>query len=312
MIDSIRANHFMDWELIAVDDGSDVATLELMQHYASIDQRIRFLQREKEPKGAQTCRNIGLDEACGEFIVFFDSDDYITPTCLETRVHALQQRTDVDFMVFPSGVYEEGMLQTTNATRRFGRPVYKDDLQAFARRTLPFIVWNNIYRTASLRQHHIRWDVKLKSLQDADYNVQTLLSGLKYTYADAQPDYAYRLNITQSISTKLVTDEHFRNHIYAQEKFFILYRQQFGHQYDSALYQGVLFLYDVVCREEHNKRFATMLTEMLRRQSRGMAFRFGMTMKMIQILALVLPHNRARQISLFGYLLKKRFQCSNQ
>ena len=111
MIDSILANSYSDWELLAVDDGSQAETLSVLREYEILDKRIRLIQRTELPKGAQTCRNIGLREARGKYIIFFDSDDYITPDCLETRVQSLSARKDLDFMVFPSGVVENNVFK---------------------------------------------------------------------------------------------------------------------------------------------------------------------------------------------------------
>ena len=73
MIDSIRANTFEDWELLAIDDGSSNDTLEYLSSFQK-DKRIIFIKRETMPKGAQTCRNLGMDYAKGEFL--------ISPVCL--------------------------------------------------------------------------------------------------------------------------------------------------------------------------------------------------------------------------------------
>ena len=82
MIDSILLNVFTDWELLVVDDGSDAFTLSFLNDLTRDDSRICLLHRGEKPKGAVTCRNIGMDAAQGSYIVFFDSDDYITPQCL--------------------------------------------------------------------------------------------------------------------------------------------------------------------------------------------------------------------------------------
>ena len=75
MIDSIIANKFTSWELLAIDDGSSQETLEYLKKYEVYD-NIQIIHRNIEPKGAQTCRNIGLQKARGEYIVFFDSEGH--------------------------------------------------------------------------------------------------------------------------------------------------------------------------------------------------------------------------------------------
>ena len=182
MMDSILANTFTAWELLAIDDGSDAATLDMLKEYASADERIILRQRTEQPKGAQTCRNIGLSEAKGEYIVFFDSDDAITADCLQRRVDAISSRQDLDFMVFPSTVLTSHGVAQSPLDKVYGYKAATDDVRNFSQRILPFVVWNNIYRVSSLRKHNLYWDTNLLSLQDADYNMQALLAGLKYDY----------------------------------------------------------------------------------------------------------------------------------
>ena len=153
MIDSILANDFNAWELLAVDDGSGEDTLQLLESYAAADSRIRVVMRSRQPKGAQTCRNMGLEMARGEFVIVFDSDDYIAPYCLRQRVEMLQKHPDLDFLVFPSGVFVDERFVTESHPYAFGFRVAEDDVALFASRRLPFIVWNNIYRTEFVRRN---------------------------------------------------------------------------------------------------------------------------------------------------------------
>ena len=60
MIESIRNNEFTDWELLVVDDGSDDSNFYRLKQFEQFDDRIRIIQRDRLPKGAPTCRNIGL------------------------------------------------------------------------------------------------------------------------------------------------------------------------------------------------------------------------------------------------------------
>ena len=80
-VDSILAQTFTDFELILVDDGSKDKSDQICDEYAVIDQRVKVIH--KENGGAADTRNIGLDHAVGNYIMFIDSDDYIDPTMLE-------------------------------------------------------------------------------------------------------------------------------------------------------------------------------------------------------------------------------------
>lgn len=302
MIDSIKANSFPDWELIAVDDGSDRETLDFLHENEAGDSRIRVFIRTELPKGPLTCRNIGFAQAKGEYIVFFDSDDYITSDCLGNRVRCMDQNPDADFMVFPAGEYIDGKIDCKSLIYSYGYQINKDDITAFCRRILPFVVWNNIYRRDSLKRYGIKWDTKLRSLEDADYNMQTLLAGMKYKYANSLPDYGYRIaHNTQALSRDMST--HLDSNLHAVDKFYASVTGRFGHKYDRALYYGVLSVFTMVCRDAWNREFIKDLNQVLKKHNRWHSFRFGLKIRTMYFLSVFMSERKARQIAISFYLI---------
>lgn len=95
-LESIKAQTFIDWELVIVDDGSTDETPELLPSLtAGLTQATRLVRRTNG--GAYAARNSGLDQARGEFVAFFDSDDLWLPNHLERCVDALRSHPDVDW-----------------------------------------------------------------------------------------------------------------------------------------------------------------------------------------------------------------------
>ena len=98
LLDSIILQTYEDWQVICVDDQSTDKTLKVLKEYSKNDNRINYLVRSRLPKGAQTCRNIGLEYSKdSKYICFFDSDDIIAPYCLEQRIRYMEQHPDLDF-----------------------------------------------------------------------------------------------------------------------------------------------------------------------------------------------------------------------
>lgn len=90
-LDSILAQTYTHWECIVVDDGSTDDSQAVFDSYANKDNRFQFLKRpQTKPKGANACRNIGLEQAIGDYIVFFDSDDLMTPDHLEVKINGIK------------------------------------------------------------------------------------------------------------------------------------------------------------------------------------------------------------------------------
>ncbi|WP_298894555.1 glycosyltransferase family 2 protein [uncultured Psychroserpens sp.] len=109
-LNSIIDQTYSNWECIVVDDGSTDDSLNLLEQFHKKDQRISYYKRERAPKGAPTCRNIGLEHAHGDYVIFLDSDDYLMPFCLQQRVDQIQNHQDHDFLVFPMGMKGYGKV----------------------------------------------------------------------------------------------------------------------------------------------------------------------------------------------------------
>jgi len=198
MIRSVLEQTFSDLELLLVDDGSTDGVLELMYHYQQIDHRIKVLKRDREPKGAQTCRNIGLESSNGTYVVFFDSDDLISKKCLQSRVEFMEFHNDIDFGIFPAKTFSNDQFVDTLFANdlTWGINTKKDVLLQFLSTKYPFIVVTNIYKRNSLIKNSLYWDEKLLIYQDFDYNISAILKGLKYRFTESNSvgfDYFYRI-----------------------------------------------------------------------------------------------------------------------
>ena len=74
-LDSVLQQTYPRWEAIVIDDGSLDKTCEVVQSYSDKDQRIKLIKRDRQPKSASVCRNIGIENAKGKYALFLDSDD---------------------------------------------------------------------------------------------------------------------------------------------------------------------------------------------------------------------------------------------
>jgi glycosyltransferase involved in cell wall biosynthesis len=192
---SVRSQTHPHWELIIVDDGSSDSTLALLQHWALQDRRIHLLRREGSPSGANRCRNLGVKASTGEYIIFLDSDDCLAPVCLADRVSYMLDNPHIDFGVFGCHLFR---VTPDDSPLYYNVHSGRSDL-------VRFLAWDNpwgtscpIWRRSALQG--LCWDESLPSVQDWDFHIRALISGLRYEKVPIA-DWYYRLSAPDRPST---------------------------------------------------------------------------------------------------------------
>ena len=94
-VESILAQGVEDFELLLVNDGSKDSSLAICNSYAERDSRIKVLN--KPNGGVSSARNLGLDNATGEWVTFVDSDDWLAEGALAECVPYMQDYEIIRF-----------------------------------------------------------------------------------------------------------------------------------------------------------------------------------------------------------------------
>lgn len=93
-VESIIGQTYTNLEIILVDDGSPDHCPQMCDEWAAKDSRIRVIH--KKNAGLGMARNSGIDAATGEYICFFDSDDYVALDTIEKAyVLASSEKSDI-------------------------------------------------------------------------------------------------------------------------------------------------------------------------------------------------------------------------
>lgn len=114
-IESILSQSFTDFELLLIDDGSTDGSGVICDAYAEKDNRVRVFH--KENGGVSSARNVGLDNAKGDWICFVDSDDELIPNGLQVMVEGLSDEVNLVM----AGFHEQKEGQVLTDTRRLGK-----------------------------------------------------------------------------------------------------------------------------------------------------------------------------------------------
>lgn len=173
---SVKAQAYDLWEHVIVDDGSIDGSREYVAAQSATDPRIRLIVRDGVKSGANVCRNLGLREARGDYVVFLDSDDVLAPQCLKHRVETLERNADLDFVVHQTGYFvnQIGDRRQQEPCETFG-----DDLLRFLTFEIPWIITAPTWRVTAL-QRLSGFDEALPSWQDIDLHLRAICQSMKY------------------------------------------------------------------------------------------------------------------------------------
>jgi glycosyltransferase involved in cell wall biosynthesis len=244
-LDSIIAQTYTNWECIIVDDGSTDDTQQVIQNYISKDTRFQFHKRPAEkPKGANACRNYGLDNSKGDFIIFLDSDDVFLNTCFEKRI-ACFKKYDVDIIITSMGLFTEvNNLLVDEKRLVFNANLEKTIDEFIIGYRLPWNITRPMFKS-SLIKNNIYFDERLLRFQDIEFNIR-LLQTLKPSYLSIDyTDCYYRSTIDsrKRYSTKSFTDIFFQSfYILYENIFFSLNKNQKARLRDGIILKLFIFI----------------------------------------------------------------------
>ena len=178
-IGSILLQSMTDFELLLIDDGSTDGSGAICDRYAEKDKRIRVFHIPNG--GVSAARNLGLDNARGEFVVFVDSDDRITPD-------HLRQLADSD--IGEDGVAFTNLFEERPASGRYphghtriyaipdcritgGREACMPVLAQLLRRHCLGWTCNKMFSRATIERHGLRFDRSIRYAEDEIFTAST-------------------------------------------------------------------------------------------------------------------------------------------
>ena len=115
-LESVLAQTLKEIEIVCIDDGSTDGSAAILERYVLLDQRIRSFHQCNS--GLSAARNRGMNEACGEYVYFLDSDDHIEWNALEL-LYAEAATGDLDVVYFAGDAFfDSPEMETQHAAYR--------------------------------------------------------------------------------------------------------------------------------------------------------------------------------------------------
>lgn len=162
-LSAVFGQSFKNFELIMIDDGSKDSTPEILDKcQADHPDIVRVIHKENE--GQSTARNLGLEIAKGDYVVFWDSDDYADTDYLETLYNAALENDSEMVLSGSHYVDERGFI-----IENLGYPV--DEHPNYAGRRLS--PHGKMYKIDFLNRHNIRF-ADGKKYEDNPFNFMAM------------------------------------------------------------------------------------------------------------------------------------------
>lgn len=187
-IDSILAQTFTDFELLLVDDGSKDKSGVICDDYVTTDPRVRVFH--KPNGGVSSARNLGLDNARGEWICFVDADDWLTQDAYETIICNIKSyKTEIVgfgfWSVFKAQTYPVEYPSIENGKIYFMREML---LHGWT------VVWNTFFRKDFLNYYKIRFTESISIGEDLELLFRAYLHANEIVVIDKLLYYYNRMN----------------------------------------------------------------------------------------------------------------------
>ena len=198
-INSILDSSCGDFEIILVNDGSTDNSPAICEEYSRQDSRIKVIHQEN--RGVSSARNHGLDHCQGEWVVFVDSDDFISRDFLNLIAREAYQNQDLllfDFAKFIAGhVSADYPVHTVSFSgdnmlrliRRIlvPRPLYADGSADFRSPCA------RAYKKSIIDRYSIRFSPSLTVGEDLLFNMEYQLRARSCVYTSV-PVYFYDIH----------------------------------------------------------------------------------------------------------------------
>ena len=181
-LDSLIGQTYRDIEIICVDDGSTDGSAKILERYSLQDSRIKLWKQNNT--GLSGARNAGIELAHGGWIMFVDSDDWLSVDCCEKVISVLEDNDLVFFSYIREFQYtsspkyimgkEARIFDVSSINLLNERLIAPSGKELMAPDKLDSLstAWGKIYRSDIIKRHHVRFvDEREIGTEDLLFNV---------------------------------------------------------------------------------------------------------------------------------------------
>ena len=221
-LDSLINQTFTNLEVISVNDGSTDKSLQILENYANKDNRIKIINQQNQ--GVSVARNVGIDNATGEYILFVDADDWLEVNACELIIKELKSKS-LDLLYFNYCV----------VTQKYKKKKNIISLCDKHSSSFPFSssIWASCFNKSFLKENDIYFPAGIKNAEDVLFMLNVHAYHPKYSCIKA---YLYNYKTDRELSAtknnalvendikiyQLLCQFDFYNNFSREEKLYIL------------------------------------------------------------------------------------------
>lgn len=214
LLSALEQSFAMPYEILVVNNSCTDRSIEIVKEISETHSRGSFIRIYDEPSnlGPGPARNDAIAQAKGKYFFFLDSDDYISPDCLQI-LYPKAEETQADYTVGSHEWFED---ETGNVLRKgyyksqviehpaAGVYMFAEDIP------MQIEMWNILFRTFFLRQHNIHYEHRI--MEEYFFDLQLRAEASKVAIVDACTLH-YRVHQNSVVTTfaaKATSDEEVR------------------------------------------------------------------------------------------------------
>lgn len=200
-VESILNQTYKNFEIILVDDGSDDGSETICDNYSRKYNHIFSIHQRN--KGVSSARNLGLDHARGEYILFVDSDDYIEDNYLENAFTAFRMNNIDMYLCGYQDVRKDGRIKEKKYYPLVNDSIWKCNrmgniMMKLFRSCILHAIGTKIYRRAIIEKYRVRFKEKWQYYEDI-YFCLSYLAHCDRIYIEKKIMYYYRRDVENSL-----------------------------------------------------------------------------------------------------------------
>lgn len=199
-LNSIYNQTFENFELIVVNDGSTNGCEKILENYYRTDIKLKLINQNN--KGVSCARNVGIDNAEGEYLLFVDGDDWIETNLLENMNEIIDSYQGKCKLI----LFEHSQYDNEIGDRHYVKLITETEKRILIQRLMDEnnwlneksnlnhmgAVWNKCYQKKYIVDNNIKFVPEIKYCEDVLYSIEALLKTDYIVYTNYQL-YHYRL-----------------------------------------------------------------------------------------------------------------------